>query len=145
MKKIIFIALVFLGFLVFYIFQIPNSNSTKRELIKELNALECDLNKNECKYKDTDIVFSIEPKPLKPLQESKIIIKNLAYIKDLNARLYGLNMYMGNIVGEFERINDEYVGNIVFSVCTEDTMRYRLELFSGEKSLGIFMDFDVRR
>lgn len=143
MKKIVFIALVLLGLF----FLIPNSNSKKRELIKELNPLACDLNKTECviNYKGKDISFDIEPKPLKVLEESKIIIKNLDEIKDLNARLYGLNMYMGDIVGEFERVNNEYLANIVFSTCAENTMRYRLELFSKDKSLDLFIDFDVRR
>lgn len=143
MKKIILVALVLLGLF----FLIPNSNSKKRELIKELSPLACDLNQTECvvNYKGKDISFNIEPKPLKVLEESKIIIKNLDEIKDLNARLYGLNMYMGDIVGEFERIDNEYLANIVFSTCAENTMRYRLELFSKDKSLGLFIDFDVRR
>lgn len=146
MKKYIFVAsIIFL--LAFALIFYENPSIKKRELIKELTPLECDLNKTSCNsfHKNKEVVFEFEPKPLKILKETKIIIKNLPKTKDLNARLYGLNMYMGDIVSEFEMVGDNYEGYIVFSSCIEATMRYRFELFSGDKSLGIYVDFDVEK
>lgn len=146
MKKIVLlVSLVVIAGLIF-ILNKPKV-SQKRELITELTPLKCDLNQTSCKveYKGKFIEFELTPRPLKILKETKIIIKNLDDIKDLNARLYGLNMYMGDIVNEFSKVNNEYVGEIVFSSCIEATMRYRLELFSNDKSLGLYIDFDVKR
>lgn len=144
MKKFLFLfALIILSGLYFSY----DNVSKKRELIHELTPLKCDLNKTSCEvdFKGNKIIFEINPKPLRVLEESKVIIKNLPKYEKLNARLYGLNMYMGDIIAEFDYIDGVYKGDIVFSSCIESTMRYRLELFDEDTSLGIFIDFDVKR
>ncbi|WP_267525331.1 hypothetical protein [Campylobacter sp. MG1] len=145
MKKYVIIICLVIIFILGFIFY--PKNTTKRELITELTPLECDLNKSACQvnYKNKKIIFEFDEKPLKILKETKVIIKNLEKFDNLNAKLYGLNMYMGDIISEFEYINNEYVGTLVFSSCIESTMRYRFELFDGKKELGIFIDFDVKR
>ncbi|MBT0882072.1 hypothetical protein [Campylobacter sp. 2018MI13] len=144
MKKLIFLLVIIAIFASLFYFY---PNSKKRELITTLTPLSCDLNVSECEvdYKGKKIIFDLSPKPLKTLEETKVIIKNLEDFPKLNARLYGLNMYMGDIVGEFEKIDNAYIADIVFSACTENTMRYRLELFNDNKSLDLSIDFDVRR
>lgn len=146
MKKYVILIVVLVITLTTY-FSLYSKNTGKRELITDLTPLECDLNKQPCSvnYKGKNIIFDFVDRPLVILKETKIIIKNLDKVDNLSAKLYGLNMYMGDIISEFDYLNKEYVGNIVFSSCIETTMRYRLELFSNDKSLGIFIDFDVKR
>lgn len=146
MKKFLLLfALIILSGLYFY-FTYENK-SKKRELITELSPLKCDLNKTSCEvdFKGNKIIFDINPKPLKILEESKVIIKNLPKYNNLNAKLYGLNMYMGDIIAEFDYKDGIYSADIVFSSCIESTMRYRFELFDGGKSLDLYIDFDVKR
>ncbi|EAI4447993.1 hypothetical protein ACR3S7_000243 [Campylobacter lari] len=126
-----------------------NSSNTgkKRELITTLTPLTCDLNIQECKYnfKDKKVLVNLNPKPITTLNELDLNITNLGEFKKLNARVYGLNMYMGDIVPQFKKINNTYHAKLVLSSCTLDIMRFRIELFDDETPLGFYFDFDVKR
>lgn len=149
MKKYI----VLFGFLVVFVglffaynnYQKPKQGF-KRELITELLPLECDLAKNPCEYdfNGKKILIDITPRPIYMLEELTIKIKNLDKYEHLNAQIYGLNMYMGTISDEFECMeNGDYETKVLLSTCQTKIMRFRLELFDGEKSIGLFGDFDV--
>ncbi|MCW0186287.1 hypothetical protein OJP00_06890 [Campylobacter lari] len=126
-----------------------NSSNTgkKRELITTLTPLICDLNIQECEYnfKDKKVLVNLNPKPITTLNELDLNITNLGEFKKLNARVYGLNMYMGDIVPQFKKINNTYHAKLVLSSCTLDIMRFRIELFDDETPLGFYFDFDVKR
>ncbi|MBZ7986555.1 hypothetical protein [Campylobacter canadensis] len=147
MKKI-FILLFVIIFIAIVIIFYPKQNFKKRELITELTPLECNLNKEHCflEFNNKKIEIYFQKQPLEIMVENTLHIKNLGKIDNLNARFYGLNMYMGDIVEEFSsKNNKDYYADLVFSACAENIMRYRLELFSGEKSLNLYIDFDVKR
>ena len=64
--------------------------------------------------------------------------------KNLNARIYGLNMDMGTIKANLENRGNLYMGTVVLSSCVVEVMNYRLELYDGDKQLGIYIDFDLK-
>lgn len=136
----------FLGlFLAYHNYQKPKQGS-KRELIKELTPLKCDLAQSPCEYdfKGKKVLIDINPRPVYMLEELTIIVKNLDKYEHLNAQIYGLNMYMGTISDEFERAaNGDYTTTILLSSCQTKVMRFRLELFDKDESIGLFGDFDV--
>ncbi|MBT0824874.1 hypothetical protein KJQ78_06345 [Campylobacter lari] len=144
--------LVFATAIVFAIcgayFYTNSSNiGKKRELITTLTPLTCDLNTQECEYnfKDKKVLVNLNPKPIATLNELDLNITNLGEFKKLNARVYGLNMYMGDIVPQFKKINNTYHAKLVLSSCTLDIMRFRIELFDDETPLDFYFDFDVKR
>ena len=64
--------------------------------------------------------------------------------KNLNARIYGLNMDMGTIKANLENRGNLYIGTVVLSSCVVEVMNYRLELYDGDKQLGIYIDFNLK-
>ncbi|QOR00789.1 hypothetical protein [Campylobacter sp. 2014D-0216] len=123
------------------------STGKKRELITTLTPLDCDLNQQSCEYnfKNQKVLISLTPKPIMALNELDLNITNLGNYPQLNARVYGLNMYMGDIVPRFKKINNTYHAKLVLSSCTLDIMRFRIELFDNEDPLDFYFDFDVKR
>ena len=104
---------------------------------------ECDLNLQNCvvKFGEKSVEISLEPKPLRSMVPLSLRINGLdGEYKNLKAHIYGLNMDMGTIKADLAKKGEIYIGNIVVSSCVT-TMKYRLELFDGEKSLGISVDF----
>ncbi|KGI56737.1 hypothetical protein [Campylobacter sp. MIT 97-5078] len=147
-KKKFFFALVLLSILVLFVILNTTKTQGKRELISELKPLECDLNVRDCMFdfKGKKVLVKTSLKPLASLQEFELILENLGDYKKLNARIYGLNMYMGDIVPSFEKIHsNSYKANIVLSACVIDIMRFRMEFFEGEEKLDFYFDFDVKR
>ncbi|OCX43482.1 hypothetical protein A7X81_00815 [Campylobacter ornithocola] len=130
-----------------YFYTNSSNNEKKRELITTLTPLACDLNIQECEYifKNKKVLVNLNPKPIITLNELDLNITNLGDFKKLNARVYGLNMYMGDIVPQFKKINNTYHAKLVLSSCTLDTMRFRIELFDDETPLDFYFDFDVKR
>lgn len=150
MKKLIFLSLAFVIVLAlaFYLSSLTKpTNNARRELIKELNPLECDLNIQACEYnfKGKTVQVFFDEKPLSSLSQTRLRIENLGDYKDLNARIYGLNMYMGDIVPNFEKEGQSYEATIVIAACVIDIMRFRVEFFDADEPLGFYFDFDVRR
>ncbi|WP_257935939.1 hypothetical protein UPTC15629_1201 [Campylobacter lari] len=148
MKNLLVFALAIVFAICGTYFYTNSSNSgKKRELITTLTPLTCDLNVQECEYnfKDKKVLVNLNPKPIAALNELDLNITNLGKFKKLNARVYGLNMYMGDIVPQFKKINNTYHAKLVLSSCTLDVMRFRIELFDDEAPLGFYFDFDVKR
>lgn len=150
MKKTLIFVLAFLGVIALYIWANFYEKQGKRELIptEKLEALGCDLNQKACEYefKGQKVVLEFRDKPLQVMQENKLFVKNLGEFKALNARLYGLNMYMGDLVPSFEKIGEkEYKTALVLSFCPLEKMRYRLEFFENDTALDFYVDFDVLR
>ncbi|MBZ7954339.1 hypothetical protein H2278_05750 [Campylobacter sp. W0018] len=146
MKKIFFILIFALILSVLYF--ILNHNISKKEpRINTLKSLNCDLNINDCAYtlKDKQIIISLNPKPVKSLQNTKLLIKNLGTYENLELKIYGLNMFMGEIKPKIYQINKtDYESQFILSSCFMHTMRFRAELVDNNKSLFYF-DFDLKR
>ncbi|WP_267524620.1 hypothetical protein [Campylobacter sp. MG1] len=110
--------------------------------------LKCSINKDICEkdFKGRKISFEIINRPIRFMEETKLIIKGLPKYDNLNLKLYGLNMDMGVINAELVRLdNGDYVSEFVVSTCLLSTMRYRLELFNNDKKIKLFIDFDMKR
>lgn len=148
-KKLLFsvLTLLLLALIAFWALG-GEQGGKKRMLIKELTPLACDLNKKPCEYefKGRKVRVEFAEKPIQALIENELVVENLGAFKNLNARIYGLNMYMGDVVPNFERISaNSYKANIVPSACVIDTMRFRVEFFEGKKSVNFHFDFDIKR
>ncbi|MBZ7983858.1 hypothetical protein [Campylobacter sp. RM12647] len=110
--------------------------------------LKCSINKDICEkdFEGRKISFEIINRPIRFMEETKLIIKGLPKYDNLNLKLYGLNMDMGVINAELIRLdNGDYVSEFVVSTCLLSTMRYRLELFNNDKKIKLFIDFDMKR
>lgn len=110
--------------------------------------LKCSINKDICEvnFKGKQVSFEILNRPIRFMEESKLIIKGLPKYDNLSLNLYGLNMDMGVIKADFERLeNGDYESIFVVSSCLLSTMRYRLELLNNNKKIGLFIDFDMKR
>ncbi|MBT0879708.1 MULTISPECIES: hypothetical protein [unclassified Campylobacter] len=110
--------------------------------------LKCSINKDICEkdFKGRKISFEIINRPIRFMEETKLIIKGLPKYDNLNLKLYGLNMDMGVINAELIRLdNGDYESEFVVSTCLLSTMRYRLELFNNDKKIKLFIDFDMKR
>lgn len=146
MKKLFFIAIFALILSVFYF--LLNQNISKKEPhINTLKPLACDLNFKDCAYqfKGKQILISLDPKPIKSLQNTKLLIKNLGMYKNLELKIYGLNMFMGEIKPKIYQINKtNYESQFILSSCFMHTMRFRAELLENNKSIFYF-DFDLKR
>ncbi|MBS4313040.1 hypothetical protein [Campylobacter vulpis] len=146
MKKFFFIfslAFILLGFYLYLKFDFDKDKN-----FTDTNAsLSCDLNIKDCvfDFKGKKINIFLNPKPLQAMQELDLKIENLDFYENLSLKIYGLNMFMGEIKPRLIYKNSHYETKILLSVCTLDTMRYRAEFFKDDKPLGFHFDFELRR
>lgn len=151
MKKILLLILAacLLVFLAYFAVNYDDFlvKGSRRELITDLPPLKCDLNKNPCEYDfhGHKVLVSFTPRPVPVLAQTRLKISNLGDYKDLNTKIYGLNMYMGTIVPSFKKKKSDYVADLFLSSCVLDSMRYRFEFYDKDKPLGFSFDLDVKR
>ncbi|WP_270991012.1 hypothetical protein [Campylobacter upsaliensis] len=146
MKKIFFIfslAFILLGSYLYLKFDFDkNKNFTNA-----ITPLTCDLNIEDCifDFNNKKIRIFLNPKPLQAMQELDLKIENLDFYENLSLKIYGLNMFMGEIKPRLIYKNSHYEAKILLSACTLDTMRYRAQFFKDDKPLGFHFDFELRR
>ncbi|EOC5017608.1 hypothetical protein ACI4X4_000063 [Campylobacter upsaliensis] len=146
MKKFFFIfsfAFILLGFYLYLKFDFDkNKNFTNA-----ITPLTCDLNIEDCifDFNNKKIRIFLNPKPLQAMQELDLKIENLDFYENLSLKIYGLNMFMGEIKPRLIYKNSHYEAKILLSACTLDTMRYRAQFFKDDKPLGFHFDFELRR
>lgn len=111
MRKILILAALILlvGVVAWAIFyQLKNGDTPRKNIAtKDLLPLICDLNLNPCEFefRGKKVRIDFKEKPVQSMVENELIIENLGDFKDLNARIYGLNMFMGEISPKFTRID----------------------------------------
>lgn len=148
MKKLLFGFCIILLLAIATFFAMSEQKGKRRVLIKELTPLTCDLNEQACEYefKGQKVRVEFKEKPIQALVENELLVENLGQFKNLSAKIYGLNMYMGDVVPHFEKMNQHsYKANVVPSACVIDTMRFRVEFFDKEKPIQFYFDFDIKR
>lgn len=106
--------------------------------------LKCSINKDEFCIKDK-IKYSLKNRPIRFMQESVLFIEGLKNYDNLNIRIYGLNMDMGVLKAQAVKKGKDYEVEFLLNFCFVKDMRYRIELFNGEKSLKKYIDFDMKR
>lgn len=138
----LFAVLLALGYFTssFFIFKDRAVNLTP-------SSPQCDLNIQECSYdfNGKKILVSIQPKPLQAMQDLKLNIENLPHYENLELKIYGLNMFMGEIKPKLIPTPKGYEAEILLSACTLDKMLYRAEFFQNGKTLKFHFDFELRR
>ena len=142
MLKKVLASLIFISLIGFGIYQIFSSNSDS------LQELKCDLNMQNCKYKfnKKEVLISFEPKPIKSLELVNLNIENLGTYENLKLKIYGLSMDMGELKPKIYKLNENtYESKVFLSACVLENMRFRAELFDGEKPLGFHFDFELRQ
>ncbi len=120
----------------------------KRVIIKELTPLKCNLNETPCEYEFQGRKVRVEfrDKPILAMVENELLIENLGDFGALDMRIYGLNMFMGDITPRLKPLpHGAYKASVVLSSCVVKVMRFRAEFFKGEKQLDFHFDFDVKR
>ena len=142
-KKILFFCfalLLALGYFIFDAFLFKDKDAN-------FSPPQCDLNARDCSYifNGKEISISLQPKPLQAMQNLNLEIKNLAHYDDLELRVYGLNMFMGEIKPKLIAAQNGYRAEIFLPACVLDTMLYRAEFFQKGKALGFHFDFELRR
>lgn len=150
MKKIliIIISAVFLG-MIFALVAI----NYKKESVKvvknfKLNPLICSLNLQSCEtnFNDEKVTFDISPKPVRFMEKTTIKISNLKTdYHNLTLKIYGVNMNMGTITTKLHKKENHYEAVVALSSCLLITMRYRAEIFNNDSSIGLSIDFDLKR
>ena len=132
-----------LGFYLYFKFDFDkNKNFTNA-----ITPLTCDLNIEDCifDFNNKKIRIFLTPKPLQAMQELDLKIENLDFYENLSLKIYGLNMFMGEIKPRLIYKNSHYEAKILLSACTLDTMRYRAQFFKDDNPLGFHFDFELRR
>ncbi|ARR01088.1 MULTISPECIES: hypothetical protein [Campylobacter] len=145
MKKILYILIAIIaGGLLAFLMNLPSDNTQK---ISDQSNITCDLNTQNCsiEHNGDQISFSFYPRPLEAMVPLTLKVDGLKHnYKNLNARIYGLNMDMGTIKANLENRGSLYIGSVVLSSCVVEVMNYRLELYDGDKQLGIYIDFNLK-
>ena len=145
MNKILFVLSAIIAGGVFAF--IMNSADTPTQKISAESNITCDLNTQNCSitHNGDKIGFSFYPRPLEAMTPLTLKVDGLHHkYKNLNARIYGMNMDMGTIRANLENRGNLYIGTVVLSSCVVEVMNYRLELYDGEKQLGIYIDFNLK-
>ena len=145
MKNILYVlSAIIVGALFAFII---NSYDEQTQKISADSNITCDLNTQNCNisYKGKEIGFSFYPRPLEAMAQLTLKVEGLkGQYKNLNASIYGLNMDMGTIKANLENRGNLYIGTVVLSSCVVEVMNYRLELYDGDKQLGIYIDFNLK-
>ena len=144
MKKIFFVATAFLFLLAYLALQYKN----EQNLNKSPANISCDINLNTCALNsvitDINATLSVDPNPLKAMNESLFSFSGLGTLAKPSVRIYGLNMDMGVIKSPLHQANKTYQTKIMLASCTQSQMLYRLDVLDGTNIIAS-IDFVLKQ
>lgn len=144
MRKKIVIFAIFLLTLALVFFANKNLKNAENLNEENLTLYFCDLNSKKCKF-ENNISIDISKRPIVAMQDFSMYVTNLSQKESIKAKLYGVNMYMGEIELEFTKIQDNtHKADVVLSSCPLDVMLYRMDFFDEDDRIFYF-HFEVKR
>ena len=99
----------------------------------------CDLNESECELdtKEGKITLSFEPRPIRPMTQSTIIIKGLKGVKKPRVHIYGLSMYLGHLREDLEpNEKGELEAGVMLAPCDDEKMVFALEVLDDKEIIA---------
>lgn len=99
----------------------------------------CELNESECELltKEGKITLSFEPRPIKPMVESTIVIKGLKGVKKPRVHIYGLSMYLGHLKQDLEpNEKGELEAVVMLAPCDDEKMVFALEVLDDKEIIA---------
>lgn len=96
----------------------------------------CDLNESECELgtKEGKITLSFEPRPIRPMTQSTIVIKGLKGVKKPRVHIYGLSMYLGHLKQDLEpNEKGELEAVVMLAPCDDEKMVFALEVLDDKE------------
>lgn len=99
----------------------------------------CELNESPCQIQTKHGVATIllDPRPLKPMVESKLIVQGLNSLKEPKIHIYGISMYLGHLRENLEKNkNGDLEAEIIIAPCDEEEMLFSLEVLDGDEIIA---------
>lgn len=96
----------------------------------------CELNESECELgtKEGKITLSFEPRPIRPMVESTVVIKGLKGVKKPRVHIYGLSMYLGHLMEDLKpNEKGELEAGVMIAPCDDKKMVFALEVLDDEE------------
>lgn len=96
----------------------------------------CELNESECELdtKYGKITLSFEPRPIRAMVESTLVIKGLKGVKKPRVHIYGLSMYLGHLREDLEpNEKGELEAGVMIAPCDDEKMVFALEVLDDEE------------
>lgn len=114
---------------------------------KKISPLICDLNEKDCEFdfKGKKIFVEFGPKALQALEISKLRVFGLDEFDELELKIYGLNMYMGDIWPRLVKNDGVFEADVLLGACVLELMRFRAEFLQNGEPIGFYFDFDLKR
>ena len=103
-----------------------------------LGLAACELNQSECELdtKEGKITLSFEPRPIRPMVESTLVVKGLKGAKKPRVHIYGLSMYLGHLREDLEPNSaGQLEAGVMIAPCDDEKMVFALEILDDEKVL----------
>ena len=99
----------------------------------------CELNESECELdtKYGKITLSFEPRPIRAMVESTLVIKGLKGVKKPRVHIYGLSMYLGHLREDLEpNEKGDLEAEVMIAPCDDEKMVFALEVLDDEEIIA---------
>ena len=99
----------------------------------------CDLNESECELdtKEGKITLSFEPRPIRPMTQSTLVIKGLKGVKKPRVHIYGLSMYLGHLREDLEPNEKGWLeAGVMLAPCDDEKMVFALEVLDDKEIIA---------
>lgn len=106
---------------------------------------QCDLQRSDCVIREQSRVFKIkiDSRPIKVKTPPIISVETVgSEIKEVNLKIVGLSMVMMPIETKLQKQDNLFQARMIFDICTEKVMKWRVMLSMQEGNNIYFTQFD---